>query len=307
MWRPVVPCRPLTPASLWFPWPIVEYVRYLPVWDCRFPRWTVWRPVVPCPPLTPASLWFPWPIVEYVRYLPAWDCRFPRWTVWRPVVPCRPLTPASLWFPWPIVEYGTYQPEIVDFRGEPCGDLLFLAHLWHQPHYGFPTRLRFPALCCSESHSVWRFYPSVTHSPGLALSSDKKSTLLSTLRSLDKCSSCNHFFLLMIKTEVGKCLNGVSILAKSLLLYKSDLYLRIEVAFFFGLHWEMKGHGSRVNIVKCKTLLKDLHTTCVLSFLNATICASQDLHVTRVLSFPNANKKCTSILIFMSKCHTVTP
>ena len=46
------------------------------------------------------------------------------------------------------------------------------------------------------------------------------------------------------------------------------LYLKIEVNFFC-LHWEMKGHGSRVNLVKCKALLKDSHMTCVLSFPNA--------------------------------------
>ena len=51
----------------------------------------------------------------------------------------------------------------------------------------------------------------------------------------------------------------------------------------FCLHWEIKGHWSRVNLVKREALLKDLHTT-------------------SVLSFPNANEqKCTSILIFMPK------
>ena len=51
--------------------------------------------------------------------------------------------------------------------------------------------------------------------------------------------------------------------------------------FFFRLHWEMKGHWSRVNL--WEALLKDLHAT-------------------SVLSFPNANeKKYTSILIFMLK------
>ena len=49
------------------------------------------------------------------------------------------------------------------------------------------------------------------------------------------------------------------------------IYLRIEV-HSFSLHWEMKGHWSRVNLVLCEALLKDLH-------------------VTNVLSFPNANKK----------------
>ena len=37
----------------------------------------------------------------------------------------------------------------------------------------------------------------------------------------------------------------------------------------FRLHWEMKGHWSRVNPVKREALLKDLHTTSVLSFPNA--------------------------------------
>ena len=37
----------------------------------------------------------------------------------------------------------------------------------------------------------------------------------------------------------------------------------------FCFHWEMKGHWSRVNLVKCKALLKDLHATSVLSFPNA--------------------------------------
>ena len=44
--------------------------------------------------------------------------------------------------------------------------------------------------------------------------------------------------------------------------------LRIEVHFFC-LHWEMKGHWSRVNLVKREALLKDLHGTSVLSFPNA--------------------------------------
>ena len=43
-------------------------------------------------------------------------------------------------------------------------------------------------------------------------------------------------------------------------------YLRIEIHF---LHWEMKGHWSRVNLVKCKALFRDLHATSVLSFPNA--------------------------------------
>ena len=51
----------------------------------------------------------------------------------------------------------------------------------------------------------------------------------------------------------------------------------------FRLHCEMKGHWSRVNLVKHEALLKDLHATSVLSFSNA-----------------NENK-CTSILIFMLK------
>ena len=56
----------------------------------------------------------------------------------------------------------------------------------------------------------------------------------------------------------------------------------IEV-HFFRLHWEMKGHWLSVNFVKREALLKDLHTT-------------------SVLSFPNANdQKCTSILICMLK------
>ena len=38
---------------------------------------------------------------------------------------------------------------------------------------------------------------------------------------------------------------------------------------FFCLHWEMKGHWSRVNLVKPEALLKDLDTTSVLSFPNA--------------------------------------
>ena len=46
------------------------------------------------------------------------------------------------------------------------------------------------------------------------------------------------------------------------------LYLRIEV-YFFHLHLEMKGHWSRVNLVKLEALLKDLHATSVLSFPNA--------------------------------------
>ena len=37
----------------------------------------------------------------------------------------------------------------------------------------------------------------------------------------------------------------------------------------FRLHWEMKGHWSRVNIVKLEALLEDLHATSVLSFPNA--------------------------------------
>ena len=47
--------------------------------------------------------------------------------------------------------------------------------------------------------------------------------------------------------------------------------IRIEVHFLI-LHWEMKGHWSRVN-------------------LKEELRASQDLHMTSVLSFPNANKK----------------
>ena len=42
-------------------------------------------------------------------------------------------------------------------------------------------------------------------------------------------------------------------------------HLRIEVHFFC-LHWEMKGHWSGVNL---EALLKTLHATSVLSFLNA--------------------------------------
>ena len=34
------------------------------------------------------------------------------------------------------------------------------------------------------------------------------------------------------------------------------------------LHWEMKGHGLLVNLVKHDGLLKDLHATRVLSFPN---------------------------------------
>ena len=37
----------------------------------------------------------------------------------------------------------------------------------------------------------------------------------------------------------------------------------------FCLYWEMKGHGSRVHLVKREALLKDLHATGILSFLNA--------------------------------------
>ena len=47
-----------------------------------------------------------------------------------------------------------------------------------------------------------------------------------------------------------------------------NIHLRIEVHFFC-LHWEMKGHWSRVNLVKREALLKDLHATSVLSFPNA--------------------------------------
>ena len=46
------------------------------------------------------------------------------------------------------------------------------------------------------------------------------------------------------------------------------MYLRIEVQFL-RLHWEMKGHWSRVNLVKRETLLKDLHPTSIRSFPNA--------------------------------------
>ena len=46
------------------------------------------------------------------------------------------------------------------------------------------------------------------------------------------------------------------------------IYLRIEVHLFC-LHWEMKGHWSRVNLVKREALLKDLHVTSVLSFPDA--------------------------------------
>ena len=67
----------------------------------------------------------------------------------------------------------------------------------------------------------------------------------------------------------------------------ASYYLRIKVHFLC-LHWEMKGHWSRVNLVKRKALLKGLHTT---SFL----------------SFPNANhKNWDSILIFMLK-RQITP
>ena len=48
-----------------------------------------------------------------------------------------------------------------------------------------------------------------------------------------------------------------------------SINIRIEV-HFFRLHWEMKGHWSRVNLWEA-------------------LCASQDLNVTSVLSFPNAN------------------
>ena len=59
-------------------------------------------------------------------------------------------------------------------------------------------------------------------------------------------------------------------------------HLRI-VVHFFGFHWKMKRHWSRVNLVRREVLLKDWHTT-------------------SVLSFPNANEqKFTSILIFMLK------
>ena len=51
---------------------------------------------------------------------------------------------------------------------------------------------------------------------------------------------------------------------------------------FFCLHWETKGQGWCVNLVKCEALLKYLHVTCV-------------------LFIPNANKKVFSILIFMLK------
>ena len=40
----------------------------------------------------------------------------------------------------------------------------------------------------------------------------------------------------------------------------SCFQLRIGVHCFC-LHWEMKGHWSRVNLVKCAALLKELHTT----------------------------------------------
>ena len=36
----------------------------------------------------------------------------------------------------------------------------------------------------------------------------------------------------------------------------------------FCLHFEMKGLGSRVNLVKHEAFLKDLHATCVLSYSN---------------------------------------
>ena len=35
------------------------------------------------------------------------------------------------------------------------------------------------------------------------------------------------------------------------------------------LHWEMKGHWSRVNLLKHEALLKDLHATSAFSFPNA--------------------------------------
>ena len=52
---------------------------------------------------------------------------------------------------------------------------------------------------------------------------------------------------------------------------RSSINLRIEVHTFFCLHWKMKGHWSRVNLLEA-------------------LRASQDLHVTSVLLFPNANK-----------------
>ena len=54
----------------------------------------------------------------------------------------------------------------------------------------------------------------------------------------------------------------------SVILMVRRLYLRIEVHFFC-LHWEMKGYGSLVNLVKREVLLKDLHGISVLSFPNA--------------------------------------
>ena len=64
--------------------------------------------------------------------------------------------------------------------------------------------------------------------------------------------------------------------------FEYRVYSRIEV-HLFRLHWEIKGHLSRENLVKRETLLEDLPATSVLSFSNAN------------------DKKCASILIFMLK------
>ena len=59
--------------------------------------------------------------------------------------------------------------------------------------------------------------------------------------------------------------------------------IRIEI-HFFRLHWEMKGHRSRVNLWE-------------------VLCASQDLHVTSVLSFPNTYEK--SVLQSLNKVKNI--
>ena len=63
---------------------------------------------------------------------------------------------------------------------------------------------------------------------------------------------------------------------------------RIEI-HFFRLHWEMKGQWSRINLVKCEALFKDLHAT------------FKDLHATSIPSFPMQMKKCVLQSLYYAK------
>ena len=66
----------------------------------------------------------------------------------------------------------------------------------------------------------------------------------------------------------------------------------------------MKGHWLRVNLVKRKALLKDLHATSVLSFPNAKKCPSILIFMLFkvVNNPPKTEKKAMSIFLSRDRC-----